>query len=1183
MKKRICSLCLAAAVASASLPPVCAGAAEASVPLQPGEDSISAPLQPGADDGEDENPTPAPSGEDRAEPALSSGEDAGNENPFPGLPAEKEPGDDTEEELPEWNLVVPDLFTEQEETLPQWEESFALYAARSPADWDTMVEQTLEWMRGGDDRVLDEAFLEGVSSTNTDWYAFSMGRLGIADDYDAFLSAADAYVTRMYADDPRYGLSRDKATEWHRLTVAVQAAGGDPTSVGGQDLIADGVYSCKIGAPWTQGINGAIWALLAVDTGGYEIPPGASYTREGLIAYLLDNQKLKGGWNLDEGEFGTADLDITGMAVQSLAPYYAGNKDVKSAVDKALRILRQRVADSKDGDLGGCSEATAQAVVAFCAMGIDPNTVVSDTGKSLMDGLAKYYVPSTGGFGHDSNLEANGLATGQALYAVAAYKLYQQGVSLYDFRAPSDTARYRALADDGRTYTARAGEDESLFIGEGVKELTFISLPLGNYDAAVLTVEKRDGQQTAEEKKTYYTSYRRQDGSIPVEGTVSVEDGSVIKIAVTRQDGTQETWNLTVKVGENAAVNAVIAQIEELPLPEDLALSDAAAVEAAKAAYDSLLPEEQNQVTNGEKLLSLLERLQVLDKEEQEKTEAARRDLEQAALSLKEPVNVADETLIRQYLQDLEGLGEWEQKETVKGILEDFLQKILDRKALVDRLNQDIWDQIDPRNISQKDEETVKSLFDRYKSLSLHKEEETLLTNLADLKDARGIVHALGNGMIPAKVFKNLMSTKGIFTYEGVLSDGTGYTLSYDGRNVASAQDVDARVYVTEGKGMVSGAKAQVEFAQPGSLNGPATLTVKSGLKDGSYKLYWLDPDEVNIKSAKTAEVSGKSMTLTASTGGRYWLSTGTVRLDGNKADGSVSRAFLGSSGSTSAPRTATAPKTTAQSGNTANPSARTESGSGQTGKKSASASGTGSISKTQTVKEAGLMSEAELKAVKGKDQNLASSGRLTDAVTYTVTIHGQDVEHTKDFCCTLLADCEHSGDITALAEDPLILSMENMGVFPGKMLFSLDTNLTDGTTLLFRYDPEKREAAYVKKLTVKDGLVEFTLDTGGDYFIAKRALAGSLNDHTDRKRGSLSAGEDAPGQEGEAAGGGMEPVNASNLSAPSGMQTGMSPFAWYLMGLLTSLLTAGAGAAGGILFYKKKMKLQSRWENEKI
>lgn len=228
-------------------------------------------------------------------------------------------------------------------------------------------------------------------------------------------------------------------------------------------------------------------------------------------------------------------------------------------------------------------------------------------------------------------------------------------------------------------------------------------------------------------------------------------------------------------------------------------------------------------------------------------------------------------------------------------------------------------------------------------------------------------------------------------------------------------------------------------------------------------------------------------------------------------------------------------------------------------------------------------MSEAELKAVKGKDRNLASSGRLTDAVTYTVTIHGQDVEHTKDFCCTLLADCEHSGDITALAEDPLILSMENMGVFPGKMLFSLDTNLTDGTTLLFRYDPEKREAAYVKKLIVKDGLVEFTLDAGGDYFIAKRALAGSLNDHTDRMRGSLSAGEDAPGQEGGAAGGGMEPVNASNLSASSSMQTGMSPFAWYLMGLLTSLLTAGAGAAGGILFYKKKMKLQSRWENEKL
>ena len=34
-----------------------------------------------------------------------------------------------------------------------------------------------------------------------------------------------------------------------------------------------------------------------------------------------------------------------------------------------------------------------------------------------------------------------------------------------------------------------------------------------------------------------------------------------------------------------------------------------------------------------------------------------------------------------------------------------------------------------------------------------------------------------------------------------------------------------------------------------------------------------------------------------------------------------------------------------------------------------------------------------------------------------------------------------------------------------------------------------------MKKVTVKDGKTAFTLEKGGDYFIAKRALAGSLDD----------------------------------------------------------------------------------------
>ena len=72
--------------------------------------------------------------------------------------------------------------------------------------------------------------------------------------------------------------------------------------------------------------------------------------------------------------------------------------------------------------------------------------------------------------------------------------------------------------------------------------------------------------------------------------------------------------------------------------------------------------------------------------------------------------------------------------------------------------------------------------------------------------------------------------------------------------------------------------------------------------------------------------------------------------------------------------------------------------------------------------------------------------------------------------------------------------------VIYGRRAVSLDpagksVTLDDGQTLLFRYDAKNRQAEYVKKVTVEDGTAAFTLAEGGDYFLAERALAGSLND----------------------------------------------------------------------------------------
>ena len=79
-----------------------------------------------------------------------------------------------------------------------------------------------------------------------------------------------------------------------------------------------------------------------------------------------------------------------------------------------------------------------------------------------------------------------------------------------------------------------------------------------------------------------------------------------------------------------------------------------------------------------------------------------------------------------------------------------------------------------------------------------------------------------------------------------------------------------AGIKIGTGSNTINGTQAQVEFSQSGSMNGTATLSVKTSVKDGSWNLYWLNPDKLTIQSAKTATVSSGKLKMNVTTGGRY-------------------------------------------------------------------------------------------------------------------------------------------------------------------------------------------------------------------------------------------------------------------------------------------------------------------------
>lgn len=265
-----------------------------------------------------------------------------------------------------------------------------------------------------------------VNSIGGEWMVIGLARSGYdvpEDYYDNVIAFVQENINEKQQLHPA------KSTENSRLILALTAIGKDVTAVNGHNLLmglTDMEYLQK------QGINGPIWALIAFDSGNYPIPEG-TVTRETLIETILAAQLPDGGWALT-GE--VSDPDMTGMALQALAPYYAENETVKAAVDKALVTLSQMQGD--DGSFasidGPSSESIAQVIVALTALGIDPDQDERfiKNGYSVWDALLTYYIPG-GGFRHVPDGDLDGMSTEQGYYAmVAYYRMLEEKTALYD-------------------------------------------------------------------------------------------------------------------------------------------------------------------------------------------------------------------------------------------------------------------------------------------------------------------------------------------------------------------------------------------------------------------------------------------------------------------------------------------------------------------------------------------------------------------------------------------------------------------------------------------------------------------------------------------------------------------------------------------------------------------------------
>ena len=239
-----------------------------------------------------------------------------------------------------------------------------------------------------------------VGSIGGEWAIIGLARSGYsvpADYYDEYYTRVEKYVKNCSGV-----LHERKYTEYSRVILALTAIGRDPSKVAGYNLLMPlGDFEKTI---W-QGLNGPIWALIALD----------------YIDEILNNQMKDGGWSLTGT--GESDVDITAMALQALAKYQ-DQKAVKTATDSALTWLSKNQ-DSKGGYASWGTtnvESVAQVIVALCELGMNLNdSRFVKNGHTLTENLLSFR-QSNGGFYHvlDGSDGNNQMSSEQGFYALVA-------------------------------------------------------------------------------------------------------------------------------------------------------------------------------------------------------------------------------------------------------------------------------------------------------------------------------------------------------------------------------------------------------------------------------------------------------------------------------------------------------------------------------------------------------------------------------------------------------------------------------------------------------------------------------------------------------------------------------------------------------------------------------------------
>ncbi len=262
--------------------------------------------------------------------------------------------------------------------------------------------------------------------------SFQLVALGAAGR-SADTRAVEQYMASVSEKNGSYAT----ATELETDILSATFSGLNANDVRGIKLIDILAYYPEVDA---QGVNGAVYALLALDSNNYQLPDDAVNTREALIEKILSKQREDGGFSLD-GEV-DSEVDITALCLTALASYRS-QSNVQQSIQKALDYLSgvQR-ADGQflSSDGNPSLESLSQVIVALNCLEIAMDDRRFAKGEENLVDLMLEYRQSDGGFSSQADGDSNVLATEHATLALAALRSGMSPYTIYYSSSPkSDT------------------------------------------------------------------------------------------------------------------------------------------------------------------------------------------------------------------------------------------------------------------------------------------------------------------------------------------------------------------------------------------------------------------------------------------------------------------------------------------------------------------------------------------------------------------------------------------------------------------------------------------------------------------------------------------------------------------------------------------------------------------------